>query len=444
MARPTRHYLILALFAVGFSLIIQGALIEIVQADDRTLVVHTLPHAGNPTWLNHSVEAFKRHRTDVTIEVVTASEDQLMVMIAGGVPPDVVHGYSTQIPSWVGNGMLEDLEPYAERDLTFRRDDYLQGVVESLTYRDRLYAMPRAWSAVALLYNMDLFDERGVAYPDEGWTWDDLVRAGKQLTWDRSGDGRISSFGFSDIFSHHHRYPIWVWGAGGAFWNDSLTRTTINEPAAVAGLEFWMDLYLTHQIAPQIVGGRVVNEGVSTERTGHGASNELFENGRIAMFNSTRFVAPTGHFAVGVAPLAQGPAGRTSVMVTDFFGIFPGGSNKELAWEFIKYLAEEEGNEAGRGVGAPSPYWHALPPLRDHASRMLEDSDEVGWQNWITTAMNARRGPTIHPVMNVGSSFNRQFEDVIAGRQSVREATTHLEQEWNAIVQDALNSGFTW
>lgn len=443
MGRFARRASLLWVLTFGLALI-AGSAFNSVGASDATLVVQTMPHAGNPTWLNHSVEVFKRRRPDVTIQVVPGAEEQLIVMIAGGTPPDIVHGTSTQLPNWVGRGLLEDLEPYAQRDPSFDRSEYLQGVIDSLTYQDRLYAMPRAWSAVALLYNIDLFEERGVAYPDESWTWDDLVQAGKQLTWDRSGDGRIDTFGFSDIFAHHHRYPIWVWGAGGSFWNESLTRTTINEPAAVAGLEFWMDLYLTHQIGPRIIGGRVANEGVSTVRTGHGASNELFENGQIAMFNSTRFVAPAGTFTVGVAPLAKGPAGRTSVMVTDFFGIYPESQNKELAWEFIKFLAEEEGNAAGRGIGDPSPYWYALPPLRDHAARMLEESDEIGWQYWITVAMDARRGPTVHPVMNVAGSFNREFEAVMAGQQSVRDATTRLEREWNAIIQEALANGERW
>ncbi len=39
-----------------------------------------------------------------------------------------------------------------------------------------MYGVPKDKDTVCLVYNKEMFDAAGVAYPDESWTWDDLHR----------------------------------------------------------------------------------------------------------------------------------------------------------------------------------------------------------------------------------------------------------------------------
>ena len=53
------------------------------------------------------------------------------------------------------------------------------------------YLMPKDYSPVGVYFNKKLFDQFGVAYPQDGWTWDDMLAAAQALTQDTDGDGKI-------------------------------------------------------------------------------------------------------------------------------------------------------------------------------------------------------------------------------------------------------------
>ena len=47
-------------------------------------------------------------------------------------------------------------------------------------YDGSVYGFPRDISVEVLYYNKDIFDEAGVAYPDDTWTWDDFLAAAER------------------------------------------------------------------------------------------------------------------------------------------------------------------------------------------------------------------------------------------------------------------------
>jgi len=49
-----------------------------------------------------------------------------------------------------------------------------------------MYGVPKDKDNLVLVYNKEMFDAAGVAYPDENWTWDDLVNA-SQTIYDTTG-----------------------------------------------------------------------------------------------------------------------------------------------------------------------------------------------------------------------------------------------------------------
>ncbi|MFQ9480465.1 MAG: extracellular solute-binding protein [Oscillospiraceae bacterium] len=44
-----------------------------------------------------------------------------------------------------------------------------------------MYGVPKDKDTVCLVYNKEMFDQAGVAYPDENWTWDDLTEASQKI-----------------------------------------------------------------------------------------------------------------------------------------------------------------------------------------------------------------------------------------------------------------------
>ncbi len=45
-----------------------------------------------------------------------------------------------------------------------------------------MYGLPSDAQSQIIAYNKKMFDDAGVAYPTDDWTWDDLVEMGKKIT----------------------------------------------------------------------------------------------------------------------------------------------------------------------------------------------------------------------------------------------------------------------
>lgn len=58
---------------------------------------------------------------------------------------------------------------------------YPQSLINLYSYQGNVYGLPKDFDTIAL-FNKDLFDKAGVAYPDDTWTSDTLTEAAKKLT----------------------------------------------------------------------------------------------------------------------------------------------------------------------------------------------------------------------------------------------------------------------
>ena len=94
--------------------------------------------------------------------------------------------------------------------------------------RDR-YAVPKDYDTIALWYNKTLFDEAGISYPDDTWTWADLKDAAKKLTKD---DG--SQYGFCAGLHNQEGYYNFVYQNGGEIITDD-KKSGYDEDKTIGG-----------------------------------------------------------------------------------------------------------------------------------------------------------------------------------------------------------------
>ncbi|HOS91950.1 MAG TPA: extracellular solute-binding protein, partial [Armatimonadota bacterium] len=108
-------------------------------------------------------------------------QTKLIVQCATGTGPDVVDVYSKeQMMALVDAGILLDLTPYAET-MGFGVDKTYPAMEGGLVVDGRQYRFPCNVWANCVVYNKRIFDDHGVPYPRDGWTWDEFIRVGKQL-----------------------------------------------------------------------------------------------------------------------------------------------------------------------------------------------------------------------------------------------------------------------
>lgn len=189
------------------------------------------------------IAAFERLHPDISVRIlwVPASEYHMRfkTLAAAGQTPDMFYS---------GDVWLSYLLPFMDdvSDLTARDaaeiglDDFFPEIRAAMQHAGRTYVLPEMTNVSLLYYNRALFRAAGVAEPTESWTWDDLVRAGQQLTRaPTAADPGV--WGCSRVEGWWGEWLIYVRQAGGTVFSPDGRRCVLDSPAAIEGLRFYAD-----------------------------------------------------------------------------------------------------------------------------------------------------------------------------------------------------------
>lgn len=140
---------------------------------------------------------------------------------------------------WRNKGMLCSLDQWFDAgELERDYGAWYQEGEESC----RFYMIPYRMSRWAVYYNKDLFDRRGVPYPQEGWTWEDYERIAVQLTKRTGEDKSYGSLSFE---------PTNIW------WRIPARTLGANDPFRAEDLQAFRDAaqwcwHLTYELGAQM------------------------------------------------------------------------------------------------------------------------------------------------------------------------------------------------
>ncbi len=128
----------------------------------------------------------------------------------------------------------------------FEREFYAP-VLDLFRENGALYALPADAFPLMLYYDVDYFAQAGVAPPDSTWDWDILVENALRLT-QREEDGTVARWGLA---AHSQSSIWWALWQNAAELADALTaQCRLQEPAAIAALEFFHGLMHIHGVSP--------------------------------------------------------------------------------------------------------------------------------------------------------------------------------------------------
>ena len=315
--------------------------------------------------------------------------------------------------------ILLNLQPYVDRDIKI--NDYYQEVVENLKYKGNIYALPLGFNVHVLYYNTELFDEAGVSYPDESWTWKELLEAAKRLTKDKNNDGRIDQFGFIPFNAESL-----IKQNGGDILNKEGTECIINSIEAIEALEFLHDLIYKYRVSPTPA------ESLS-QSTIH-----LFQMKRLVMFIGGRWVGcefrKVKSLRWAIAPVPAGKAGRAVPLSIDSMAIVSQSRHPEEAWEFIKYFA---GPKAQRIIKTQKP---------EDISAIKEISIETLLKNYPSENNNVFLDALSYAFLPVSYRFKgREIDEIIRrrldkvwldkrGREDIQEICNQIKMEGDRLL----------
>src|SRR5690606_25717705 len=134
--------------------------------------------------LNTAKAAYEASNPGVTVKMEASQYDKYITKpqteVAAGEPPDLIQIRDTGLTRETKKGLVNDSSLYLE-ETTFL-EELVPGLREIITIDGKIPAIPAAPSSPAMYYNKKLFDEANIPYPQDGWTWEQLLDTAKKLT----------------------------------------------------------------------------------------------------------------------------------------------------------------------------------------------------------------------------------------------------------------------
>jgi multiple sugar transport system substrate-binding protein len=227
--------------------------------------------------------------------------------------------------------------------------------------------LPKDFSPLAVYYNQLIFDEYEVPYPEEGWTWDDMLETAKALTKDTDGDGETDLWGIQLTANWTTGFEYWVAASGGSLISEDGTQFVgyMDSPQTIEAVQFFSELYNVHQVAPPPADFALWAGG-----------NSEFDNGQAAMRLFGRWpqagYMDNPNIDLGIVGTPVGDE-RANILFWGGFGIFAGTEHPEAAWRFLRFYTGSEGAEVWKN-------W-AIPPVSAVAQEagLTQDPIEGVW-----------------------------------------------------------------
>lgn len=297
------------------------------------------------------IRRFEEANPDVKVQLEPVSGNdyyaRLLTQIAAGDAPDIMNIGDDAVPQFVDSGAFVPLQPLIESS-DFDTSVYLPGLLEPGTYNGELYFLPKDYSPLAVYYNKRVFDENDVAYPEDGWTWDDLLATAQALTIDDDGDGTPETWGIQLPGPWTTGFEYWVAAAGGQLISEdgSTYIGFMDSEEVISAVQFYQSLYNEFGVAPP-----------PADMSAFGGGNAEFDNGQAAMRIFGRW--PQGgmlenpNIDLGVVGVPAG-AERANVLFWGGFGIFSGTEYPDEAWRFLQFYAGPEGAEVWKEWALPA------------------------------------------------------------------------------------------
>lgn len=346
---------------------------------------------------------------------------KLNATLVTGNPPDVWFTAPTFYFEYVDRGQLVDLTPYLDMDEDASEDSWYPSALDMWRTgpEGHLYGLPSDLVSKVLFYNKDIFDEAGVEYPTEDWTWDDCLVAAQAITKDTDRDGKTDVWGIGAAPLGWHLDQI-IESNGGQVINEEQTKCLLaDSPEAIETIQFMVDLIHKYKVAPP-----------AGEFEGMG---NPFLTGRVGMQidNTTRALdfkdAP---FDWDNALMPGGSAKRVNYGGSNGFVVSAPTKHPEEAYMLVKFLTSQAGPIYYIGTGlspvrkelAASPAFLKQPPPPEHFdvwTKAIECADNNfgrGFSEWQTAK-------------------NSALEAAYLGGQSVDEAVQAACEAMDAVLE---------
>lgn len=363
-------------------------------------------------------DEFESANPGIKIDIQVNGWSDYWVMLeaaaTGGSLPDTFWMHSNNIYYYGANDQLLDLTSYIEKSSLVDLANYPEGLNQIYNINDKQYAIPKDYDTIGLWYNKTLFDEAGISYPDDTWTWDNLYDAAKKLT-----KADKTQYGMCAGLHNQEGYYNFVYQNGGNIITDD-KKSGYDNPKTIEAIEFYFNF---------------VKDGLSPAIYDDSARGEAIENGLCAMglfgsWNLSGFAANDfmkQNFDVAVLPKSK-DGGRATIFNGLGNAIAANCKNPDQAWKWVEYLSSEAGQKRQAELGI------AISAYNGTADAWTDAYKEFNVKAYIDMVAYAK----IRPYSNQTSVWEDKAYELLvkayAGEESVSDACNNVATMMNTAI----------
>ncbi|SCP98920.1 ABC transporter substrate-binding protein [Anaerobium acetethylicum] len=367
---------------------------------------------------NDAIARFNEANPDVEVKQTCVPVDswsnfiqKWITMSTSGEAPDVINLGLEATQMAVSNDLLMPLDDIVsiDEDLSGLKDEYASALLDGFSVDGKLYGLPSGTQTMVMYYNKVMFDEAGLAYPKDGWTWDEFLSDAKALT---KADGSVYGFGLS---SSYFQLTPW-WSTNGTALVTTDSKPALNSPEMVEAVEF-LDSMVKDKVTPDPISSDVYT---------------MFASKQLAMVGAGRWVLNTWKDA-GLTnddfDCVQWPvnAKEGSVYGGSAWCIGKNTENKELSVELLKAMVSEETLKATAEGGQQVPPTESLA-TNEEIMGTTPDNVMGIWK--AVTIASPIAAPTFFG--DLEQSTLRCMEEVFSGEKEPQQALDTAQSEVEA------------
>ena len=182
------------------------------------------------------------------LEAARAAALEAAAGILDRLEADLVTVWPEEARWWSRNGLLLPLDRFTGAESAEFSREFYPSVLNQYQVDGVQYALPVDAAPLMLFYDEEYLASRGVPPPDANWHWDDLATHAATLTQrSSSGSGIVMRWG---LVTRGQRIFWALWQNEASLVDMDTLQCRLQEPAAVAALQFVHDLMHKHRVSP--------------------------------------------------------------------------------------------------------------------------------------------------------------------------------------------------
>lgn len=369
---------------------------------------------ANEELLKNMESLFEEQNPDIDINIQTVGfEDyfqQLATKIAGGSAPDVFELNIENFSAYAKKGAIKEMDSVLQ-EIGFDESTVRKEALDAFKIDGKQFGIPQKFSNVVMVYNKDLFDQAGVKYPTDEWTWEDELNAAKKIK--ALGNGvwgtlrPVQTFEFFKTVKQN----------GGSMMSEDGKSFTINKPENVEAITKLTDLYLKEKVSPM------------EKDLGGMQDIDLFKAGKLGMIVTGIWNLPdfeenaNFNWDIAVEPAIKQKATH---FFSDAVVISSETKNEDAAAKWVTFLAaNEEGAKMRLEAGGD------LPVINNEeiTNSYLQQTPPENKQAVLDSLEYLVLPPSIEDFVKVQDDLNRYLEEIMYEKLSVQDALDKAQDE---------------